>query len=146
MTASNDSEDDGRFCSPGGEEFQTGRSISVDSTTSDCQRLHRNFPKFFRRQGAESDLILRVVDTPPMFPLPCDVARLCPEGVHVLVLVLRVDLVHTGSHLEDFVQVRALTKVTIINVHFACKCVYFVCLDSPRPGLASSRSTCPHAR
>lgn len=104
---------DDDFVSPGGEEFQTGASISGDSTMSKCQLLWRNFPKFFRRQGAESDLLLRVVDTPPTFPCPYDIARLCPEGVHVLVLVLRVDLVHTSSHLKECLQVRALTELTI---------------------------------
>ncbi|XP_075891410.1 GTPase IMAP family member GIMD1-like isoform X2 [Nelusetta ayraudi] len=88
----------------GGEEFQTGACLSGNSTTTECQLLHRNFPNFFRRQGAESDLILRVVDTPPILPRSYDIARLCPEGVHILVLVLRVDLVHTSSHLEECLQ------------------------------------------
>uniref|UniRef100_A0A667WED2 Uncharacterized protein n=1 Tax=Myripristis murdjan TaxID=586833 RepID=A0A667WED2_9TELE len=41
----------------------------------------------FRRKGAETDLTLRVLDTPP---LPCPPATsmhvLCPEGVHELCL------------------------------------------------------------
>lgn len=88
----------------GEEEFQTGLCICGDSTTTECQLRRRNFSNFFRRQGAEPDLILRVVDTPPMLPRPCDIARLCPEGVHILVLVLRVDLALTSSHLEECLQ------------------------------------------
>lgn len=53
----------------------------------------------------ESDLIMRVLDTPPMLPRPHDVARFCPDGVHILVLILRADLPHTDTYLEECVQV-----------------------------------------
>ncbi|XP_034413419.1 GTPase IMAP family member GIMD1-like [Cyclopterus lumpus] len=84
----------------GGEEFQTGIGV-----TTEHQLLSRNFQSFFRRQGAESDLTLRVVDTPPIFPRPQNVRELCPEGVHVLVLVARADLLHDNTHLEEQVEI-----------------------------------------
>ncbi|XP_076581671.1 GTPase IMAP family member GIMD1-like [Chaetodon auriga] len=68
----------------GGREFQTGTCVSGTSVTTECQLLHRNFQRFFRRQGAESDLLLRVVDTPPQMPRPQRVHELCPQGVHTL--------------------------------------------------------------
>ncbi|XP_059210259.1 GTPase IMAP family member GIMD1-like [Centropristis striata] len=85
----------------GGEEFPTGASISGASTTTACQLLRRNFQSYFRRQGAESDLMLRVVDTPPSWSRPQSVHELCPEGVHVIVLVVRADLPHDSTHLEE---------------------------------------------
>ncbi|XP_044040283.1 GTPase IMAP family member GIMD1-like isoform X2 [Siniperca chuatsi] len=88
----------------GGEAFQTGTCISGLSLTTELQLLSRNFQKYFRRQGAESDLMLRVVDTPPMLPRPQSVHELCPEGVHVLVLVVRADLPHDNTHLEELVE------------------------------------------
>lgn len=66
--------------------------------------------------GAESDLIMRVLDTPPMLPRPHDVARFCPEGVHVLVLVLRADLPHTNTHLEEYVQVHTHTSTCTLTI------------------------------
>ncbi|XP_073331604.1 GTPase IMAP family member GIMD1-like [Pagrus major] len=88
----------------GGEEFPTGGCTSGLSVTTDCRVLGRNFPGYFRRQGAESDLMLRVVDTPPVMPRPQTVHELCPDGVHVLVLVVRADLTHGNTHLEDDVE------------------------------------------
>ncbi|XP_053199707.1 GTPase IMAP family member GIMD1-like [Scomber japonicus] len=85
----------------GGQEFQTGTCVSGVSMTTECQLLRRNFPGYFRRQGAESDLTLRVIDTPPPMPRPQSVHELCPEGVHVVVLVLRADLPHLNTHLEE---------------------------------------------
>ncbi|XP_022044998.2 GTPase IMAP family member GIMD1-like [Acanthochromis polyacanthus] len=75
----------------GGHEFQTGVSVGGVSMTTDCQVLSRRFPQYFRRQGAESDLLLRVVDTPPHMPRPHTLHELCPEGVHVIIIVVRVD-------------------------------------------------------
>ncbi|XP_024143532.1 GTPase IMAP family member GIMD1 [Oryzias melastigma] len=70
----------------GGNEFQTGVSTATQS-----QLLSHNFPKFFRRQGAETDLVLRVMDTPPLKARPPSLQTFCLEGVHVLVVVARVD-------------------------------------------------------
>ncbi|XP_056299412.1 GTPase IMAP family member GIMD1-like [Pseudoliparis swirei] len=84
----------------GGEEFQTGLGV-----TPELRLLSRNFQSFFRRQGAESDLTLRVVDTPPVLPHPQGVHELCPEGVHVLVLVVRADLPHDNTHLEEQMEI-----------------------------------------
>ncbi|XP_037615419.1 GTPase IMAP family member GIMD1-like [Sebastes umbrosus] len=88
----------------GGEEFQTGACISGVSVTTEHQVLSRNFQSYFRRRGAESDLLLRVVDTPPTAPRPQRLHELCPEGVHVLVLVVRVDLPHGNTHLAEHVE------------------------------------------
>ncbi|XP_062301346.1 GTPase IMAP family member GIMD1-like [Scomber scombrus] len=88
----------------GGQEFQTGACISGVSMTTECRLLRRNFPGYFRRQGAESDLTLRVIDTPPLLPQPQRVHELCPEGVHVVVLVLRADLPHLNTHLEEHLE------------------------------------------
>ncbi|XP_074555304.1 GTPase IMAP family member GIMD1-like [Halichoeres trimaculatus] len=88
----------------GGEEFQTGICISGTSTTRQCQLLRRNFSNFFRRQGAESDLTLRVLDTPPLVPCQHRVHQLFPEGVHVVVLVARVDLTCDNTHLEEHAE------------------------------------------
>nr|XP_046236159.1 GTPase IMAP family member GIMD1-like [Scatophagus argus] len=88
----------------GGEVFQTGTCISGSSTTTECQLLRRTFSRYFRRQGAESDLVLRVVDTPPALPHPQIVHELCPDGVHVLVLVVRADLPHCDTHLKEHVE------------------------------------------
>ncbi|XP_028986585.1 GTPase IMAP family member GIMD1-like [Betta splendens] len=76
----------------GGHEFQTGRRIFGDCVTAEYQVRTRRYSRYFRRQGAECDLVLRVVDTPPLLPHPQSVDTLCPEGVHVLVLVVRADL------------------------------------------------------
>ncbi|XP_028420659.1 GTPase IMAP family member GIMD1-like [Perca flavescens] len=88
----------------GGEEFQTGLRIFGDAMTTEPRLLSRSFRRYFRRQGAESDLVLRVVDTPPHKPRPHDVHTLCPEGVHVLVLVVRADLPNANTHLEEHVE------------------------------------------
>ncbi|XP_042368258.1 GTPase IMAP family member GIMD1-like [Plectropomus leopardus] len=88
----------------GGEEFHTGPCLSGIAVTMEHQLLSRNFPRFFRRQGAESDLVLRVMDTPPMLPNWQRVHKLCPEGVHVLVLVVRADRLHDNTHLEEHAQ------------------------------------------
>ncbi|CAJ1048315.1 GTPase IMAP family member GIMD1-like [Xyrichtys novacula] len=85
----------------GGEEFQTGVCISGSSTTPEFQLRSRNFQNFFRRQGAESDLLLRVLDTPPMMAHPQNVHQFFPEGVHVLVLVVRANLTNEKTHLEE---------------------------------------------
>ncbi|KAM3591038.1 uncharacterized protein V6R79_021133 [Siganus canaliculatus] len=85
----------------GGEEFQTGISASGVAVTTDCRLLSRIFPRYFRRQGAESDLTLSVVDTPPVLPSPQNVHRLCPAGVHVVVLVVRADLPQSSVHVEE---------------------------------------------
>ena len=96
-------------CSTGGEEFRTGSCTSGRCVTTDCQVLRRTFQGYFRRQGAESDLMLRVVDTPPETPRPHSVHELCPDGVHVLVLVVRMDLTHNNTHLEEDVEVHTHT-------------------------------------
>uniref|UniRef100_UPI0037E74BB7 GTPase IMAP family member GIMD1-like n=1 Tax=Semicossyphus pulcher TaxID=241346 RepID=UPI0037E74BB7 len=88
----------------GGEEFQTGPCISGISMTTECQLLSRTFQNFFRRKGAESDLMLRVIDTPPLLPRPSNVHKLCPDGVHVLALVVRADLTHENTHLEEHAE------------------------------------------
>ncbi|XP_022616615.1 GTPase IMAP family member GIMD1-like [Seriola dumerili] len=88
----------------GGHEFQTGACISGVSVTTEYRVLSRNFPRYFRRQGAESDLMLRVIDTPPLPPCPQTVHELCTEGVHVLVLVARTDLPHENTHVEQCVE------------------------------------------
>uniref|UniRef100_A0A3Q3WDA3 AIG1-type G domain-containing protein n=1 Tax=Mola mola TaxID=94237 RepID=A0A3Q3WDA3_MOLML len=85
----------------GGEEFQTGTCVPGISVTAECQRLSRNFQRYFRRQGVESDLVLSVVDTPPLLPSPHTVSELCPGGVHVLVLVLRADWPNERTHLRE---------------------------------------------
>ncbi|XP_038587355.1 GTPase IMAP family member GIMD1-like [Micropterus salmoides] len=87
----------------GGEEFQTGLCISGLSVTKDSSPQPK-FPEVFQKAGAESDLMLRVIDTPPLLPRPQDVHKLCPEGVHVLVLVVRADLPHGTKHLEDHME------------------------------------------
>ncbi|XP_047444275.1 GTPase IMAP family member GIMD1-like [Mugil cephalus] len=90
----------------GGHEFHTGPSFSGVSVTTECRILSRTFPRYFRRQGAESDLLLRVVDTPPGMPLPqmLQKVKLHPEGVHVLVFVVRADLPHDNTHLQHHAQ------------------------------------------
>ncbi|XP_008324054.3 GTPase IMAP family member GIMD1 [Cynoglossus semilaevis] len=86
----------------GGHEFLTGPQILGVSTTTEYQVLSRNFPGFFRRQGAESDLTFRVTDTPPLTLLcPESLHQLCPDGVHVVVVVVRVDTTHEHTHLEQ---------------------------------------------
>ncbi|XP_058480646.1 GTPase IMAP family member GIMD1-like [Solea solea] len=88
----------------GGHEFKTGPDVCGVAMTTEYQVLSRNYPRYFRRQGAESDLTLRVVDTPPLVPRPQGVRELCPEGVHVIVLVVRVDATHEHTHLEERVE------------------------------------------
>ncbi|XP_029382748.1 GTPase IMAP family member GIMD1-like [Echeneis naucrates] len=88
----------------GGHEFRTGTSIAGVSMTTDYQVLSRNFPGHFRRQGVESDLTLRVIDTPPLLPRPSTLGALCPEGVHVVVLVVRADQLHENTHLEECME------------------------------------------
>ncbi|KAM4713902.1 GTPase IMAP family member GIMD1-like [Anableps anableps] len=83
----------------GGDEFQTGTCVSGVSMTTELRVLSRKFPAYFRRQGAESDLVLRILDTPPMKPRPHNLQELCPEGVHVLVVVVRVDQLNENSQL-----------------------------------------------
>ncbi|XP_008290896.1 GTPase IMAP family member GIMD1-like [Stegastes partitus] len=84
----------------GGHEFRTG----AVSMTTECRRLSRRFPRCFRRQGAESDLLLSVVDTPPCVPRPHAVHELCPEGVHVIAVVVRVDLPQENTHLVQHAE------------------------------------------
>uniref|UniRef100_UPI003AAF2BF4 GTPase IMAP family member GIMD1-like n=1 Tax=Centroberyx gerrardi TaxID=166262 RepID=UPI003AAF2BF4 len=91
----------------GGQEFQTGGCVSGVSVTTECRLLSGTFRSFFRRKGAESDLTLRVVDTPPLPRPPAlgqSVRELCPEGVHVLALVVRADLPYRNTHLEECAQ------------------------------------------
>lgn len=88
----------------GGCEFQTGCCTSGVSMTTECRLLSRTFPKYFRRQGAESGLRLRVVDTPPPMPRPLSLSQLCPEGVHVLVLVVRADFLPESSQLQHHAE------------------------------------------
>ncbi|XP_017294926.1 GTPase IMAP family member GIMD1-like [Kryptolebias marmoratus] len=84
----------------GGQEFQTGLGSSVSMTTA-YQSCSRNFPEFFRRQGAESDLLMRVIDTPPLWLRPKTGRELCPEGVHVLLVVVRVDRPEEGTQIQQ---------------------------------------------
>lgn len=95
----------------GGHEFLTGPQILGVSTTTEYQVLSRNFPGFFRRQGAESDLTFRVTDTPPLTLLcPESLHQLCPDGVHVVVVVVRVDTTHEHTHLEQQLEVLKHTR------------------------------------
>lgn len=89
----------------GGNEFQTGSNVHDVSMTTESRLLSRNFPKYFRRQGAETDLTLRVVDTPPLTADPLGLQESCPEGVHVLVIVARADR-PCGAHVQKLAQVR----------------------------------------
>ncbi|KAM7376886.1 hypothetical protein PAMA_013585 [Pampus argenteus] len=86
----------------GGQEFQTG--VAGVSMTTECHLIRRTFPRYFRRQGAESDLMLRVIDTTQLLPHPQSVHELCSGGVHVVLLVLRADLPHLNTHLEQHVE------------------------------------------
>ncbi|XP_069031596.1 GTPase IMAP family member GIMD1-like [Embiotoca jacksoni] len=88
----------------GGDEFQTNTNISGVSVTTECRLLSRNFPRYFRRQGAESDLLLSVIDTPPQLPRPQSLHELCPEGVHVLAIVVRADVPHEDALLQRHVE------------------------------------------
>lgn len=95
----------------GGNEFQTGTCIFGDSVTTKIQALNRNYQRFFRRLGVEWDLELRVIDTPPLMPRPQDLHKLCPDGVHVIVLTVRADLCHENLHLEQDVEVLKHTQI-----------------------------------
>ncbi|KAK2899485.1 GTPase IMAP family member GIMD1-like [Channa argus] len=88
----------------GGHEFQTGTRICGDSVTTEYKVLSRNYPQYFRRQGAECDLMLRVIDTPPLLPQQQIVRELCPEGVHVLVVIVRIDLPQENIHLDQHME------------------------------------------
>lgn len=88
----------------GGEGFQTGPSVSGVSVTTQTQRLTRTISRYFRRNGAESDLVLKVIDTPPGKPRPQEVSALCPEGVHVVVMVIRADLIGEDTQLEKHAE------------------------------------------
>ncbi|XP_075307954.1 GTPase IMAP family member GIMD1-like [Odontesthes bonariensis] len=88
----------------GAHDFRTGRGAPGVPTETECRLLGRNFPKYFRRQGAESDLGLRVIDTPPERPHAQSVHKLCPEGVHVLVIVVRADLLRENTHLQQHTE------------------------------------------
>ncbi|XP_029932702.1 GTPase IMAP family member GIMD1-like [Myripristis murdjan] len=97
----------------GRHDFQTATCVSGVSTTTACRLLSGTFRAFFRRKGAETDLTLRVLDTPP---LPCPPAtsmhvlcpegvhELCLEGVHVLALVVRADLPYENTHVCVHIQ------------------------------------------
>uniref|UniRef100_A0A3P9LMS3 AIG1-type G domain-containing protein n=1 Tax=Oryzias latipes TaxID=8090 RepID=A0A3P9LMS3_ORYLA len=87
----------------GGNEFQTGSNVHNVSMTTESRLLSRNFPKYFRRQGAETDLTLRVMDTPPLTADPLGLQESCPEGVHVLVIVARADR-PCGAHVQKLAQ------------------------------------------
>ncbi|XP_072315250.1 GTPase IMAP family member GIMD1-like [Eucyclogobius newberryi] len=76
----------------GGAVLDAGASFGGVAVTSRPQRVCRTFPRFFRRNGAESHLSLRVVDTPPL--------KLRPQGVHVVVVVVRADLIDKETRLE----------------------------------------------
>ncbi|XP_055012611.1 GTPase IMAP family member GIMD1-like [Boleophthalmus pectinirostris] len=84
----------------GGAVFHTGPSFGGVSVTSHPQRVCRIFPRYFRRNGAESHLLLRVLDMPPAQPRPQEVHALCPEGVHVIVMVVRADLISEETQVE----------------------------------------------
>ncbi|XP_038162021.1 GTPase IMAP family member GIMD1-like [Cyprinodon tularosa] len=83
----------------GGHEFQTGTSVSGVPVTAELGVRSRKFSAFFRRQGAESDLMLRVMDTPPTKLRPQSLQELCTDGVHVVVVVVRVDQLNENSRL-----------------------------------------------
>ncbi|XP_054876211.1 GTPase IMAP family member GIMD1-like [Poeciliopsis prolifica] len=83
----------------GGDEFQTGTCVSGVSMTTELRVLSRKFPAYFRRQGAESDLLLSVLDTPPGKLRPQRLRALCPGGLHVLVVVIRADQLQENSQL-----------------------------------------------
>lgn len=122
----------------GGDEFQTGRSIS--GVTTECRLLWRTFPRFFRRQGVETDMMLRIVDTPPGVPDPLSIHQLCPEGMHVLGIVVRADLPHEGKHLQQHAEVlRSVTRISgpwahghlvlfLTALSASANCVCFLCL------------------
>lgn len=80
--------------------------------TKECRVLGRTFPRYFRRQGAESDLALRVVDTPPQIPNPQSLHKLCPGGVHVLAIVMRADLPHEDTYLLHCAKVTSHKQKT----------------------------------
>ncbi|XP_056156701.1 GTPase IMAP family member GIMD1-like [Lampris incognitus] len=92
----------------GGEEFPTGSCAPCIPMTTECQLICRTFRHFFRRQGEESDLRLRVIDTPPLphsLDLRDRVCELFPEGVHVLVLVVRVDWPYENVEMAACAQI-----------------------------------------
>ncbi|XP_037336041.2 GTPase IMAP family member GIMD1-like isoform X2 [Pungitius pungitius] len=88
----------------GVDGFKTGICVSGVAVTTEHRLLSRNFQRFFRRKGVESDLTLRVVDTPPRSLRPQSVIELCPDGVHVLVVVVRADLPQDDAHLGEHVE------------------------------------------
>ncbi|XP_033839722.1 GTPase IMAP family member GIMD1-like [Periophthalmus magnuspinnatus] len=84
----------------GGAVFRSGPGFGGVSVTSRPQRVSRTFPRYFRRNGAESHLSLRVIDTPPAKPRPQEVRAFCPDGVHAIVMVVRADLIGEETQLE----------------------------------------------
>lgn len=88
----------------GGDVFRCGPSLGGRSGSSAPQLISRTFLRYFRRDGAESHLCLKVVDTPPGKPRPQELRALCPGGVHVLVLVVRADLVEEEAALEEHAE------------------------------------------
>ncbi|KAG7461767.1 hypothetical protein MATL_G00194640 [Megalops atlanticus] len=85
----------------GSYEFQS--RLSPGAVTRECRLCWKTFPGFLRRQGVETTLRLRVLDT-PAYPncllsserVKQDVAtaaeKVFPEGVHAVVLVTRADV------------------------------------------------------
>ncbi|KAM7366651.1 hypothetical protein PAMP_016071 [Pampus punctatissimus] len=112
----------------GGQEFQTG--VAGVSKTTECHLIRRTFPRYFRRQGAESDLMLRVIDTTQLLPHPQSVHKLCSEGVHVVLLVLRADLPHLNTNLEQHVEVNTHTYTLCCMCMDFFDCVYFLCVQT----------------
>nr|XP_015831713.2 GTPase IMAP family member GIMD1 [Nothobranchius furzeri] len=88
----------------GGQEFPTGICAPGVSKTTGCQIRSRSFPGYFRRQGAESDLVLRMIDTPTVWPRPQTLHEHCPEGVHVLMIVVRTDQPPENTRLQLYAQ------------------------------------------
>ncbi|KAK7910046.1 hypothetical protein WMY93_014730 [Mugilogobius chulae] len=64
----------------GGTVFHSGPSFGVASVTSQPQRVCRTFSRYFRRNGVQSHLSL--------------------QGVHVIVMVVRVDLINKETQLQ----------------------------------------------
>lgn len=58
-------------------------------------------------------MMLRIIDTPPGVPDPQSIHQLCPEGVHVLGIVVRADLPHEDKHLQQHAEVlRSVTRIS----------------------------------